>query len=164
MSACAITVDGVLRKVVGYAPIPLGIQLYNALATQFQVVLLSDERGDEKGGIKYWLDIEGLHEHSNVVFSTIIMDDLHPSNRRLYQLDSSGYDVELVVEPDPSISAYVMENGYNTLTFSHAAYSLPSWRPDYQETVAPWADLEQQVAHNAMLRAQDRRHEVSDTS
>lgn len=160
MSVVAITVDGVMRKIVGMAPIPAGIKLYRALATQFSVVLVTDELEDY-GHLSRWLETEGLNEHTGIVWSNVVLDSYDTALRRVRQMTMVRVHgaVELVVEPDPAISALLIQEGLNVMTMSYAAYSQPSWRPDYIDAVRPWDELSKQVADAARLRANDRRLE-----
>src|ERR1700689_2644990 len=159
MSAVAIVAGGILRKMTG-SPIAAGIKLYRALATQFTVVLISDELED-KATLAYWLETEGLQEHARVEWSDIVLDQFPDPQRRLMQVVniSRVNSVELVLEPDPLVSAELIKEGWNTLTVSYAAYMLPSWRPDWVGTVEPWNELSKQVADAARLRAMDKSME-----
>lgn len=160
MSSIAITVEGCLRKFVGGAPIKPGLDLYFGLATRAKLVLLTGEMFGE--GLADWLLIEGLHEHVKVMYSDVVLRDLSDGGERLAQLASArqlGYDVELVIEADPLVSARLLVAGYNVLTFSHAEYSVPAWRPDAAVAVRPWAELVEQVEREAYLRATDPRKE-----
>lgn len=160
MPSIAITVEGVLRKFVGGAPIQPGLDLYFGLATRAKLVLLSGELVDD--GLDYWLKTEGLHEHVKVFYSDVVLRDLSHGGERLCQLASArqlGYDVELAVEPDPSVSARLLVAGYNVLTFTHAEYSVPAWRPDAAVKVRPWRELVEQVERESYLRATDPRKE-----
>jgi hypothetical protein len=160
MSSIAITVEGTLRKLVGGAPIQPGLDLYFGLATRAKLVLLTGEMDGQ--GLSTWLLTEGLHEHVKVFYSDVVLADLSEGGERLCQLASArqlGYDVELVIEPDPLVSARLLVAGYNVLTFSHAEYSVPAWRPDAIVKVRPWDELVSQVEREAYLRATDPRKE-----
>ena len=160
MSSVAIAVEGVIRKFVGGAPIPQGVMLYYALATRAKVVLLTGEREGE--GLDWWLKTEGLNEHVKVFYSDIVLADLSDGGERLAQLSAARqlrYDVDLVIEPDPLVSAQLLVAGYNTLTFTHAEYSVPAWRPDTKVEIRPWDQLVEQVERESYLRATDPRKE-----
>jgi hypothetical protein len=159
MTAVALTIDGVLRKMATGTPIPAGIKLYRALATQFTVTLLSDEREDDEAGLQHWLESEGLQEHTHIQWSDVVMDQLSPSGRRLQQVARASRvnSLDLVIEPNPETAAYLLLEGWNVLMINWAAYMLPSWRPDYREDVQPWDSLQKQVADAARLRAMDSR-------
>lgn len=165
MSVVAITVDGVLRKSAGGTAIDVGLEMYMSFAggTQiigpYDVVLLTDERQDS-GTLQNFLDVSSLAYHVDIIYSDVILEGMDAGARRVAQLSKAamhGNHVGLVIEPDPAVSAHLIANGYNTLTFTHAQYSKPSWRPDYVEETRPWSDLSQQVADNARLRAEDTR-------
>lgn len=160
MSSVAITVEGVLRKFTGGAPIQPGLDLYFGLATRAKLVLLTGEMTGE--GLDIWLKTEGMHEHVKVIYSDVVLRDLSDGGERLAQLAAArqlSYDVEMVIEPDPLVSSRLLVAGYNVLTFSHSEYSVPAWRPDAAVKVRPWDELVEQVEREAYLRATDPRKE-----
>lgn len=173
----AITVEGVLRKIEGGAPIKPGIDLYYGLATRAKLVLLSDEirqvavgvtndgqmyPDDRESELEHWLKMEGMREHQRTVYTSALISMEREATRRVCQVNEArrwGHDVTLVIEPNPRVSAALIEAGYNTLTFSHAEYAVPSWRPDYKLKPAPWDELVARLDHEAHLRATDTRKE-----
>jgi hypothetical protein len=178
MSAAALTVNGVLRRVSGGAPIPMGFSLYYGLAAQFQLILLANHSA-EKDELQHWLELEGLNDHAMIIYPDSVAASTEMPQRRLSQVTfarSQRYELSMTIDPDPAVTRALFENGYTTMTFSHQDYSLPEWRPDYNLTphsiddngimkdqlATPWDDLQAQVAHNAYLRAQDKRTEHQD--
>lgn len=178
MSAAAMTVNGCLRQVSGGAAIPTGRCLYYGLAAQFQLILLANHV-DEKDELQHWIEVEGLNEHAMIIYPDAAAAALDMPERRFSQVTyahSQRWDISLIVEPDPAVSRLLFENGYTVMTFSHQAYSIPNWRPDYNfapyevndegilkdQLATPWDDLSSQVAHNAWLREKDKRTEHQD--
>jgi hypothetical protein len=162
VSTTAIVAEGVLRRVVSGTKIQQGVDLYYGLATRTKIVLVTDEL-EKTGELQYWLKVEGLHEHVSVIWSDIVLSRMSTPLARERQLN--GYSqgvIDLVVEPDPNVSAHLVTAGYSTLTFTHAAYSLPEWRPDFEFEVVPWDSLAKQVANEAYLRATDTRKDDDD--
>jgi hypothetical protein len=157
MSSVAITVDGVMRKMIGGAPISQGIKLYRGLATQFTVHLMTDERTDNNT-LQQWLEVQGLQEHVVIHWSDVVMDMMTMPERRLHQVTYSHRVsfIDLVVDPDPDTVAALLQHGWNAMLVSYTAYSLPSWRPDYKAEVQPWDELSSQIAENARLRAMEK--------
>lgn len=151
----AMTIEGVLQKVVSYAPIPSGITLYNSLSSVHQIILLSDY---PKEDVDRWLELEGLNKHSFVRYGDTTTYGRPASERRLAQVNylrSRGYALDFVIDPDPGVSAAVLASGISVLNFLHTSYALPQWRPDYEFSPKPWASLEEEVRKVASLRAKD---------
>jgi hypothetical protein len=163
MSSVAITVDGIMRKVIGGAPISQGLKLYRGLATQFTVHLMTDERPDT-GDLQHWLELQGLQEHVAIHWSDVVMDEMSVPNRRLHQVTYSHRVsfIDLVVDPDPDTVSGLLQHGWNALLVSYAAYSLPSWRPDYHAEVQPWNEMSAQIAEGARLRAMEKAENPQD--
>jgi hypothetical protein len=178
MPAAALTVNGVLRRVSGGAPIPTGRALYYSLAAQFQLILLANHK-DEKDELQHWLELEGMNEHAIVIYPDAAAAALDMPLRRLSLVTyahSQRYELTLVIDPDPAVTRLLFENGYTVMTYSHQEYSMPAWRPDYNvapyeiddagiiknQLATPWDELASQVAHNAWLRAEDKRTEHQD--
>jgi len=173
-----MTVNGVLRRVSGGTPIPMGYSLYYGLASQFQLILLANHVR-ERDELQHWLELEGLNDHAMIIYPDAVAASEEMPLRRLSQVTyarSQRFDLTMTIDPDPAVSRLLFENGYTVMTFSHQEYSLPSWRPDYNFTphevddngmikdqlATPWDDLSSQVAHNAWLRAGDKRTEHQD--
>lgn len=168
MSTVAITIDGVLRKLVGLTPIPVGIQLYHALAAQFHVVLLSNDLASNIEN-RAFLDANQCYEHVKVIDVDLVERGLDQPALRVDQVNRAralGQNVQLVVEPNPAASAALVDAGYNVVTFTSVEYTVPSWRPDFApefnteegiQFAMPWDSLQQSVANQARLKAEDDR-------
>ena len=116
------------------SPIPEGIRLYQSLARTGSVILLDDAL--DSTVTADWLELHGLVSHAFVNF----WDDTSHVDRANV-LRRQGYDIDLVVEPDPSAAAGLIGAGFNTMVFVHSQYSHPAWRPDTDPGVRPWADI-----------------------
>jgi len=153
VSSVVITVEGVLKKHVADAPIPVGIALYHGLANTFNVLLAADM---EKKELDRWCALEGLNKHAAVEHNEGIIKSFDPDFRRLQQvknLRQRGYSIDLVIEPNPSIVVKLLEHGFSCMTYTHASYSMPQWRPDYQHKIRPWDDILDYEIKMAELRA-----------
>lgn len=156
-SACVIAVEGVLQKITTSAPIPLGLQLYHGLAETFTLLLVSDSSKEE---LDYWLRLENLNKHGVVVYNDEFLQKFTVEERRQKQvvsLRNRGYNIDLVVEPDPIIASKLLFSGFSVLNFLHSAYALPTWRPDYEEEIVPWEQLEERVRKDTILKQKDER-------
>ena len=111
-------------------------------------MLLSDSI--DRDSVRDWLDLHGCVQHDFIEWSPGGMEAANHL-RRL------GYDIDLVVEPDPSAAAGLIGAGFNTMVFVHSQYSHPAWRPDTDPGVRPWDDIAKQVADQARMKAADSR-------
>ena len=147
MKTALIAIEGVLRKIVGGQPIPEGRRLYVSLANTGRIVLLGTIEGPDEDE---WLELNGCVSH----------DFLLRTNDSVFAADNlrrEGYDVDLVVVPDPEEAQRLIAAGLNTMLFTHAQYSHPEWRPDTDRGVQPWDDITKQVADLARAKAKDAR-------
>ena len=149
MKSYLIPVDGVLRKLVAGAPIPEGIRLYRALCSAGRVILLHD--GSDHDQVRDWLELNGCAQHDFIEWGR------GPRVGAANHLRRQGYDIDLVVEPDPVVAHGLIAAGFNTLVFVHAQYAHPSWRPDTGTGIQSWDDINRQVAELARMKARDAR-------
>ena len=57
------------------------------------------------------------------------------------------------------MSKRLLVAGYNVMTFTHAQYSVPSWRPDASTKLRPWDELAAEAERESYLRINDPRKE-----
>ena len=145
MKVAVMAVDGVLRKPVGGAPVPEGVRLYQALVRAGNVVLSHHD----PIGIADWLELNGCVGHSFIEAGDTVED--------CNDLRRQGYDIDLVVVPDPAVAAELIHSGFHTLLLTHSAFALPEWRPDSPRGVRAWDTITKQVADLARMRAEDAR-------
>ena len=151
-----IVIDGVLRKVIGNDPIPDGLILFSALASKFSVVLLSAKDGDVA-----WLAEQGVQYDMMLSYDMVsATEGMSHANRVDTLRFEYGYDIALVVEPDPEQGANLFDAGYTVLGFMHPSYSHPSWRPGYEGEMQGWADLAESVKQDRLLRVKDQRTDI----
>jgi hypothetical protein len=159
-SAVAMSLEGVMMKPVAQTPIPEGLLLYNGLCNVSALIIISGET--EQGIVEDWLMTENLTAHANVVYPDKLQRRHTVPDTRLLQVNRLrhlGYAVDLVIVPEPDVAALLISEGYNSMVFLHAAYAVPSWRPDFRGPVQPWSELEKAVTDQARMRALDTRIE-----
>ena len=152
-SSAVITIPGVLQKLVSAAPIQVGTQLYHGLAETFHLLLVTD---DDKEKTDYWLQMENLNKHGVVLYG----DEKAQGSQRIKQINTlrnRGFAIDLVVEPDPSLAAELLRNGYSVCNFLHSSYAYPSWRPDFEGNRREWEKIREQVERDRLLKAADNR-------
>lgn len=152
----AMVVEGILMKPVASTIIPLGAQVYHAFRSINQVLLISNETPVDQ--LESWLWMEQISGYAEIYPPDDIMQTR--DDYRLWQVNQArkkGYNIELVIEPNPDNCSLLLANGYSVLNFLHAQYALPAWRPDFQHKITPWNELSDQVARLAAMRAADKR-------
>lgn len=157
-----LQVEGVLRKPITGATIDTGRRLYLGLSQFFRIVLVTDETDHDR--INTWLGMEGYARHDHVVYGDGLLRRMFPDDEPWLITANTlkvgyGYDLDLIVLPDPHDAAVLIKRGYNTLLFTQAAYAFPEWRPDHPGGVKPWSDLETEILKGRAMRATDKRME-----
>lgn len=152
MSTSLILIEGVLRKQMGQ-PIPEGLRLYRALLSVGRVILLSTAATQaDRESTSDWLELNGCTGHDSVAWG-----DDGPRVPLVNMYRREGYDVAVVVEPDPGTAMELISAGFNVLLFVHAMYTRPDWRPDSAKGIQPWENIVNEVAEQAKLKAKDAR-------
>lgn len=141
-----MSIAGVLRKTVGGAIIPDGVDLYHGLAAMGQLVLVG--YGEDTGPLADWLELHGLVKHAFISFA---------GTEAASELRREGYDIGLVVISDPFEAMNMIPRGFNTLLFTHAVYAQPDWRPDAGKGIRAWGDVVEEVRNLARMKADDAR-------
>lgn len=162
VNSVAVSLEGIIQKNVSLAPIHLGIALYHSLAANFNVLLYTES---SRKSADYWLSLEALNKHAAIEYNEELRKFSSSVSRKIHQVKSlqrRGYHVDLVIEPDPEVSAALLEEGFSVLTFTHAQFALPQWRPDYEEEPRPWHKLAEMNHELALLRSLDKRMEELD--
>lgn len=141
-----MVVEGILRMPEGEGHLDTGWSLYQALAKNSRLYLLSHTWTAEQ--CRLWLAKRQLTGH---------LDYLHqpapgPAGRLETLQRIRSWRIGLVLEPDPTCAAAELDAGWNTCLLTHAAYSQPQWRPDYAGEVRPWDDLTAAVERQNELR------------
>lgn len=149
--AIAMAIEGVLRRPVGGRSIEQGARLYRTLSKEYNVILISDD--EELTPIEDWLELEAIYGYGKLVGRVPSHAGKEAHVVRLHQLirlTSQGYPVDLVIDPDPRITAFLVFQGYHTMTFTHSSHAMPEWRPDFEgKSPVPWDDLVREANKNA---------------
>jgi hypothetical protein len=157
MATAVVTVEGVLRTMVGNRIIPEGARLYKALKSVGQVVLVT---GEYDTLLESWMALEGLPRADNIMDELSGLDDygrILNAIRAIWR-----YNVDLVIDSDPDYVALAFSRGYNTLLFTHAQFAHPDWRPDAGHAATPWNSLVGRVHDDLTAKANDKRLQDKD--
>lgn len=151
----AVVVNNVIRDESTEAPILTGRLLYEALATQYRLVLIADEYLNLK-----WLTMNNFTEHQAII-ERLPEDPQDTPIRRIRQIQrmrARGLAPQILIEPDPAVVAAVIHMGVPCLHYVDPPYGRPEFHPDYQETIVPWESMVEQIDKVRAARASDTRH------
>ncbi|WP_158812916.1 hypothetical protein [Streptomyces rimosus] len=154
----AITIDGVLRNRETGGAINAGKALYQALALDHALYLLTEDR--DPPATQQWLAFNGFTAHMRIVSPPQTSRAVKPADVRLEclgHLTGTGMKVDLVVEPDPAVSVKLLARGYPVATLTLPHFAKPEWRPDYQQGLRPWSELVAETEAQAHAHATDPR-------
>jgi hypothetical protein len=135
-----LSLDGVLRAESG-EPNRTGVLVYYALNSAHRVALITK---DDSANAKHWLNSHGIIGFDDLLDNSVDLagDDL---KKRQFTLSRKKAPVELFVDSDPSMCAWVMEQGIPTLLVSNPSYLPIEHRPDAPSKVRKWSDIEESV-------------------
>lgn len=151
MLAAVMVLEGILRTPAGEGHLDTGWTLYQALAKNTRLYLLSHTWTEEQSTL--WLAKRHLTGHLGYLHQTLP----GPAGRLETLQRVRSWHIGLVLEPDPTCAAAELADGWNTCVLTHAAYTQPRWRPDYTGQPRPWDDLTAAVEHQTALRLTDPR-------
>lgn len=147
-----MVLEGLLRAPGGEAHYDTGWSLYQALAKNTRLYLLSHTWSEADS--RMWLAKRQLRGHINYIHQT----DPGPAGRLDALERARSWHIGLVLEPDPTCAAAELQAGWNTAVVTHAAYTQPSWRPDYDRSPRPWDDLTNAIERQTELRITTPHH------
>lgn len=151
MLAAVMVVEGVLRMPTGEGHYDTGWSLYQALAKNSRLYLLSSTWTEEQCAM--WLAKRHLSGHLGYLHQPLP----GPAGRLETLNRIRSWRIGLVIEADPTCAAVELGDGWNTALITHTAYTQPEWRPDYSGSPRPWDDLTAAVERQAELRLNDPR-------
>ena len=135
-----LSLDGVLRAESG-EPNRTGVLVYYALNNLHRVALITK---DDSANAKHWLNSHGIIGFDDLLDNAVDLagDDL---KKRQFTLSRQKAPVELYVDSDPSMCAWVIEQGIPTLLVSNPSYLPVEHRPDAPSKVRRWSDIEDSI-------------------
>lgn len=153
-----LSLDGVLATDSG-EPIRAGVVLYYSLNNGNRVGLITSRK---RADAEQWLGIHGI-----IGYDDLIADEAHLEGddlkKRQFILSRGKSSVELYVDSDPSMCAWVLEEQQTPIAlFSHPSYSKIEHRTTAPKRVRAWNDIEAAIDTVNLARARDRGHKPSD--
>lgn len=155
--------EGVLARphtnVAASTPIRTGVNLYEGLSKVYKLIIVTYSSDENR--LYHWLNAYGLRKHVMVLFNDKVDDEWSEPQvriRQLKQLQGSSFDIDVAVEPNPEVSAAILAQGVQTLTFSSPRYSNPSFRPDARKGhKRSWDSIAAEMDKQEAMAASDKR-------
>ena len=136
-----VSLDGVLSSESG-EPIRAGVALYYALNINNRVALMTS-RGEEDA--KQWLQSHGIINYDDLIDRSFHLEG-EDIKKRQFILSRSRAPIEMYVDSDPKMCAWVFENQMvPTVLFTHPGYVKVEHRPDAPKKVRAWSDIEDSI-------------------
>lgn len=135
-------------------PIGPGMDLIASFNGIYNIAVVTAE--DDPKVVQRWLTDHGLRQHYSYLVERKVTMPEEPAQRFLAQcrlLRSQGFAIGMVVVSDPAMAAAAHAEGYTCLLFTHPQYARPEWRPDDDRGMRAWADIEEDMATQARLKA-----------
>lgn len=153
-----VNLDGVLSSESG-EPNRSGVIIYYALNAGHRVALISNRK---KADAEHWLNSHGI-----IGYDDLMADEVHLEGeelkKRQFILSRSRAPIELYVDNDPTMCAWVFEQqGVPTLLLSNPAFLPIENRPDAPSKVRKWSDIEESInrINLAKSKAAQQPHEA----
>ena len=143
-----LSLDGVLRAESG-EPNRAGVLVYYALNNLHRVALITK---GESADAKHWLNSHGIIGFDDLLDNAVELagEDL---KKRQFTLSRKKAPVELYVDSDPEMCAWVFSQGIPTLLVSHPSYLPVQHRPDAPRKVRAWNDIEEAITKNNIAKS-----------
>lgn len=145
-----MVVEGVLKALIGDAPIPEGVGVYKALAAvEHRLCLVTTF---DRAELREWLRHQKLTEHINFNRAHPLDVEEHTLLRTLAEIRHTGR-VDLFIDADPGRTAQAFAAGYSVMPLLVSSFARPQWRPDWDGTPRPWDDMAAEVRRQRELAA-----------
>lgn len=136
-----LNMDGVLSSESG-EPNRAGVILYYALADKHRTAIITSRKKEDA---EHWLQSHGIVAYDDIMADEVALegDNL---KRRQFVLSRSRAPIEMYVDSDPAMCAWVFETqAVPTVLISHPSHLPIEHRPDAPASVRKWSDIESAV-------------------
>lgn len=147
-----LALDGILSSESG-EPNRTGVLLYYALNEGHRVAIITDR---PKADAEHWLKSHGIIGYDSLVGSEMHLEGEDLRKRQIL-LSRSMAPIELYVDSDPAICAWVFEEQkVPILLLSHPSYLPVESRPDAPSKVRKWSDIEAAIDKANVAKSEQR--------
>jgi hypothetical protein len=150
-----VSLEGVLSSDNSDNPNRAGALLYYALKTAHRVAIFTSWSKEQA---ENWLLVNGFVGYDELIDNRydLIGDEL---SKRQITVARSRQAVETVVTAEPSLAAWVFEQGIPALLFAHPDTMGIANRPDVPSKMRPWGSIEDVITKRNIKRSQDASKE-----
>lgn len=159
---CMMAWEGVIARpnknsLAASTPIRTGVNLYEGLSRNFKIIIVTFSSEEEK--VHHWFNSYGLKRHIYTLFNEDWGDnEAEIRLAQLKKLQGSSYNIDIVVDSNPRVSAAVLAHGTQALTFSSPRYTAPEFRPDANKGLRrTWNSIEAELDKQEAMAASDKR-------
>ena len=147
-----LALDGVLSSESG-EPNRTGVLLYYVINESHRVTLFTDRN---KADAEHWLKSHGIIGYDDLIGNEVHLEG-EELRKRQFILSRSKAPVELYIDSDPAMCAWVFEEQkIPILLLSHPSYSPVESRPDAPSKVRKWSDIEAAIDKANVARSEQK--------
>lgn len=107
-----------------------------------------------KEDAEQWLNSHGIIGYDDLVANDVALEG-EDLKKRQFILSRGKSTVEMYVDSDPAMCAWVFENqNVTSLLFSHPGYVRVEHRPDAPKKVRAWSDIEESINRVNIARSE----------
>lgn len=147
-----LSLDGVLSSDTGH-PIRAGVVLYYALTAGHRVALVTSR---DRKDAEHWLASHGIIDYDDLVDNSLALEGEDLRKRQITYARGQA-PVELYVDSDPEICAWVFEQGVPAIVFAHPSYMPVGHRPDAPKQIRAWDEIQKAITKVNIAKSLDRR-------
>lgn len=145
-----LALDGILSSESG-EPNRTGVIVYYALNEGHRVTIITDKA---KPDAENWLKSHGIIGYDDLIGSEVHLEG-EDLRKRQFLLSRSRTPVELYVDSDPSICAWVFEEHHvPILLLANPSYLRVENRPDAPSKVRKWSEIEAAIDKANIARSE----------
>lgn len=145
-----LALDGVLSSESG-EPNRAGVLLYYALNEGHRVAFITDR---VKSDAEHWLKSHGIIGYDDLMGNEVHLEG-EELRKRQFLLSRSKVPMELYIDSDPAMCAWVFEEQrVPILLLAHPSYLPVESRPDAPSKVRKWSDIEAAIDKANVARSE----------
>lgn len=154
-----VSLEGVLSSETGH-PIRSGVFLYYALAASHRVMIVTTR---DRRDATHWLASHGIIDFDDIIDSSYGLEGEDLRKRQITYCRAQG-GIELYIDSDPSMCAWVFEQGITAVVFAHPSYLPVAHRPDAPKKIRTWNEVENSIKKVNIAKSLDKRLNNEDST
>lgn len=127
--------------------------LHYALTANHRVILVTSR---DRRDAEHWLASHGIIDYDDIIDSSVALEGEDLRKRQITIARSQG-GVELYIDSDPAMCAWVFEQGITAMVFAHPSYLPVGSRPDAPKQIRAWNEVENSIKKINIAKSLDKR-------